>query len=426
MYLSSSTYQAIVWKICQNIQMKYQTIKMHACNPAWFSVIISSQHMIKLQMPQFIQYQRKIEGQPVVSADTAVFAELSLMIQRLREIYLTHNWHTKIVPYDVQFKSMVDALEKGVDKKQIIMVTINYIESIAEDLRKKGVKLNIATKEDLLNQYVKNANQAFEELARLIDNIKNNYERQGYIVDLLSYDNQIRYMQEQLSHGKSQQAIILEAINKMEDAKRILMRNGVAVDIFPNQESLEKYYIGNDKDYIELASMCDGIYKTCKTYGLPTNMLPYQQQLNRIKQLEVQGNSKEQILRNLIEWIEKYQREFTQRNIPNSMVPVEELYKRYSISHDTTFTSLSQLIDQIRTFYLTHRLNTHLLPYEQMLKIMKDAFEEGVSEERIIQTTLHMVEEAREDLNMKGYSIVLPTKEELCAKYHIGLSDKKL
>lgn len=411
----------------RNIEQKFSGINMHTCNPAWMSVTLSQHHTIKLQLPMFIRYQRKIEEQPVVSANTVEFSELALMIHQLRDIYLANQWPTKIVPYDVQFKSMVDALEKGVDKKQIIMITINYIEKITEDLRKKGVKLNIATKQELIEKYVKDSNKEFESLAHLIDSIKRNYEQQGYIVQLPSYDDQMNSMKQQLSQGKSKSAIILDTLNKMENEKLSLARNGVSIDAFPNQEALEKYYIGNDKDYIELAKLCDFIYQTSLKYGISTSALPYQKQLNWIKELETQGNSKEQILRALLTIIEKAKREFDQRKIPNSLESIEKLYQRYSVSYDTVFTSLAQLVDHIRTFYLTNRLNTHLLPYDTMLKVMKDAYQNGTEEKYIVTTTLNMIEEAREDLNSKGYPIALPTKEQLYSQYHIDLKvDKQL
>lgn len=426
MYLNSTAYETIVATICQNIEQKIQQIKMHICNPAWMSVTISRKHRMQLQLPTFIRSQRKLENKKVVSANTLEFSELAMMIHQLRDVYLKEKIANNIAPYDRQFENMVVALQNGIDKKQIISVAIDYIERLSNDLRKRGIIIQIASKEDLWNRYIENQNREFFELAQLMDSIRSSYEKQGYIVQLLPYQEQIKFMQEQLKLGKSKSDILLQALNQIEEAKKVLSRNGISTDAFPNQETLEKYYIGMDKDYIELAHILDSIRNIYIQYKIPTALLSYQKQLNWIKEEEKKGNSKEQILHQLISIIEQCQENLVKRNIPYIGVSSEELFERYSLSHDTTFVSLAQLIDKIRTFYLTHRLNTHLLPYENILKIMKEAYQEGTSEEYIIRTTLNMVEEAREDLNCKGYPITLPTKEELYKQYHIEEFKKQL
>lgn len=426
MYLNSTAYETIVATICQNIEQKIHQIKMHICNPAWMSVTISRKHKMKLQLPTFIRSQRKLENKKVVSANTVEFSELAMMIHQLRDVYLKEHIANNIAPYDRQFENMVISFQKGIDKKQIIKTAIEYIERLSNDLRRRGVAIQIASKEDLWNRYIENQNREFSELAQLMDSIRSSYETQGYIVQLLPYQEQIQFMQDQLKKGKSKSDILLQALNQIEEAKKILSRNGISTDAFPNQETLEKYYIGMDKDYIELAHILDSIRNIYIQYKIPTSLLSYQEQLNWIREEEKKGNNKEQILHQLISIIEQCQLNLAQRNIPYISISSEELFERYSLSRDTTFVSLAQLIDKIRTFYLTHRLNTQLLPYENILKIMKEAYQDGTSEEHIIRTILNTVEEAREDLNSKGYPIILPTKEELYRQYHIEEFKKQL
>lgn len=426
MYLNSTTYDTIVGTICRNIEQKINKIKIHICNPAWVSVIIARKHSIKLQLPTFIRSQRRLENKKVVSANTIEFSELAMVIHQLRDIYYKEHITNSIAPYDRQFDNMVTSFQKGVDKKQIIMIAIEYIEKLSNDLRRKSIVIQMPSKEELCNRYIENQNREFEEIAQLMDSIHKSYEAQGYIVNLLPYYQQLQWMQEQLQQGKSKSDILLQALNQIEDARKMLSRNGISTNAFPNQETLEKYYIGMDKDYIELAHIIDSIQKTYHQYKIPTTLLSYQEQLNWIRQEERKGNTKETILHQLISLIEKSQMDLQARNIPYTLVSSEQLLERYALSRDTVFVSLAQLIDKIRTFYLTHRLNTQLLPYENMLKMMKNAYQEGTSEEHIARTVLNMVEEAREDLSSKGYPITLPAKEELYKQYHIEESKKQL
>ena len=425
MYLNSIPYPNLVSQICRNLEHKIENIKVHTCNLAWMSITIFHNHICKLQMPAIIRYKNQLDTQ-VVSSDTAIFAELAMMIHQLRDIYLDQHLKTKILPYDQQFQTMVTTFQQGMDKNTIISKVIDYIVMISEDLKRKGISLKIASKKQLLEQYMREEDLIFEELARIMENIRKGYENQGYIVQLSSYEEELESMKSQLSRGESKQNIILKTLNRIEDAKKRLARNGVSTILFPNQEALEKYCIGQDKDYIELAQLCDEIYHIYTTYGLSTPILNYENQLQWIQEEEKNGKSKENIMRQLISMIEHARTDLQNRNITTSIVSKDQLLQRYSIVEDATFMSLAEILDRIRTFYLTHRLNTQLLPYDLQLKVMKEAYEEGIPEESIIRTSLRMIEEARMDLTSKGYPIALPSKEELFRQFDIQEDSKQL
>lgn len=362
----------------------------------------------------------------VLSSDTQPLSELARMIDRLRTIYYQVHIPTNILPYQQQLEMMFKQYQQGMDKKKIMKTAIDYIDQIRNDLEKKGIVIRMDSKEQLENQYLLPQNKEFSELAYLMDNVKKAYENQGYIVQLLDYQDQLQKMEAEFEQGMSKQDVLIEALNQMEKAKNILARNGVPTDYFPKEESLEKYYIGNDKDYIELAKLCADIHRVYRSYNLQSPMLSYDNQLKWIENQTKNGIKKETILRHMIDSIEQAKNDLKSKNISHILPMKEDLLKRYSLKEDSVFVSLAGLIDRIRTFYLSNRLNTDLLPYEASLKMMKDAYQQGMSERNIAAIMLKIVEEARIDLINKGYPLAIPTQEELYHQYNVEEDTKKL